>query len=96
MRGRLVGRYDVVSGVDAPFVDVSEVDGQLFSHIEGLRAPPVPALLDQDGRLFNRYSPYQTEVVYGDDGQAVELIAYHGDTEILRARRQQRLETPTP
>lgn len=87
-RRRLVGRYTVLSGVDAPYIDVSDVDGQLYAHIEGMRAPPTPALMDQDGRLFNRYSPYQTEVRYGDDGLARELAAYDGGTEILRARRQ--------
>ena len=87
-RQRLVGRYDVVAGVDAPFIDVFDRDGQLFSHIEGLRAPPLPASMDQDGRLFNRYSPYQTDVVYGDDGNAQELIAFEGSTVILRARRR--------
>jgi hypothetical protein len=30
-RQQLVGRYTVVSGVDAPFLDVTEVNGQLFS-----------------------------------------------------------------
>lgn len=92
-RRRLVGRYAVLSGVDAPHIDVSDVDGQLYAHIEGMRAPPTPALMDQDGRLFNRYSPYQTEVRYGDDGQAFELAAYDGGTEILRARRQPGLAT---
>lgn len=87
-RMNLAGRYDVVSGVDAPFIDVIDRDGQLFSHIEGMRAPPVPALMDQDSRLFNRYSPYQTQVVYSKDGRALELIAFDGGTEILRARRR--------
>lgn len=86
-RQRLVGRYTVVSGVDAPFLDVTEVNGQLFSYIEGMRAPPLPVLMDAEGRLFNRYSPYESTVVFGDDGQALEIAAFDGDTEILRARR---------
>lgn len=86
-RRRLVGRYALISGVDAPFIDVIDIEGQLFSHIEGMRAPPAPVLMDQDGRLFNRYSPYQTDVVYGNDGRALELIAFDGGTEVLRARR---------
>ena len=87
-RSRFLGRYAVVSGVDAPFLDVTEQSGQLFSHIEGMRAPPVPVLMDSAGRLFNRYSPYESEVVYDASGMAVELIAFDGGTEILRARRQ--------
>ena len=86
-RQRLVGRYTVVSGVDAPFLDITEVNGQLFSYIEGMRAPPLPVLVDADGRLFNRYSPYESTVVFGDDGRALEIAAFDGDTEILRARR---------
>lgn len=86
-RQRLVGRYTVVSGVDAPFLDVTEVNGQLFSYIEGMRAPPLPILMDTAGRLFNRYSPYESKVVFGDDGRALEITAFDGDVEILRARR---------
>ena len=84
---RLVGRYALVSGVDAPFLDLSARDNQLFSYIEGMRAPPMPGLMNADGRLFNRYSPYDIEIIYGSDGLAQELIALDGDTEILRARR---------
>jgi len=86
-RRRFVGRYPIVSGVDAPYVDICEQGNMLLSHIQGHNAPPVPALMAADGRIFNRYSPYETEVVFDASGLAVELIAFDGDTEILRARR---------
>lgn len=86
-RGRLVGRYRVESGVDAPFLDVMERDGALISHIEGLRAPPWPVLMDENGRLFNRFSPFESRVRYGADGRAEEIVAFEGPTEVLRAVR---------
>lgn len=87
-RRRLAGRYRILSGVDAPYVDVVEHDGMLWSHIEGHRAPPLPVLMDTQGRLFNRYAPFETTVVRAADGRAEQLVVFDGTTEFLRARRQ--------
>ena len=86
-RRKLAGRYGIVSGVDAPYIEVADRDGLLWSHIEGHRAPPVPVLMDQAGRLFNRYSPFDSAVIRSADGVAQELIVYDGAVEIIRARR---------
>jgi len=86
-RRRLAGRYTIVSGVDAPYIEVADRDGLLWSHIEGHRAPPVPVLMDQAGRLFNRYSPFESAVIRSPEGMAQELVVYDGTVEIIRARR---------
>lgn len=87
-RRRIAGRYRIVSGVDAPYIDVVERDGQIWSQIVGHRAPPVPALMDDSGRLFNRYSPFESAVVRDANGVVTEIVAYDGNVEILRARRE--------
>lgn len=86
-RRKLAGRYSIVSGVDAPYIEVADRDGLLWSHIEGHRAPPVPVLMDRSGRLFNRYSPFESAVIRSADGTAQELVVYDGSVEIIRARR---------
>jgi hypothetical protein len=45
--------------------------------------------MDQNGRLFNRARPSETEVIYGPDGRAEELVVRQfGDAEIMRMRRR--------
>jgi CubicO group peptidase (beta-lactamase class C family) len=86
-RGRLAGRFRIVSGVDAPYLDVIDRDGQAWAQIVGHRAAPVPVLMDQTGRLFNRYSPFESAAIRDATGRVVEIVAYDGSIEILRARR---------
>lgn len=86
-RRQLAGTYPIVSGVDAPAIEVAEKDGHLLAHIVGHRAPPLPVLMDGQGRLFNRFSPFETTVLRAEDGRALELVVHDGATEILRARR---------
>ncbi|HZZ36626.1 MAG TPA: serine hydrolase domain-containing protein [Caulobacteraceae bacterium] len=84
----LAGRYAIVSGVDAPFLDIWAEDGGLKSHIGGMRGGPNVLMMDERGRLFHRAGPYETAVTYGQDGRAIELSVLEGGaTEILHARR---------
>lgn len=87
-RRQLAGRYRIVSGVDAPYLEVVEREGQVWSQIVGHRAPPVPVLMDASGRLFNRYSPFESVALRDAEGIVIELAAYDGEVEILRARRE--------
>ena len=83
-----VGRYRIVSGVDAPHMDVWSEDGKLFSKIEGMILPPREVFLDESGRLFGQQTPSETEVVYGPDGRVQQLIVYaEGEVEMIRAER---------
>ncbi|TPE60990.1 beta-lactamase family protein [Sandaracinobacter neustonicus] len=85
---RYAGRYRIVSGVDAPYIDISVRDGRLTSHIEGMILPPGPIYMDENGRFFSQQMPGETEVRYDAAGQAVTLIAYaDGEIELLRAER---------
>ncbi len=87
---RYVGAYDIVSGVEMPEMNIWVEDGHLMTHIQGMRGGPNQPLMDASGRLFNLSRPSETEVVYGPDGRAQELIVRQfGVTEILRMRRKQ-------
>jgi hypothetical protein len=86
---RYTGTYDIVSGVEMPELRVWVEDGDLYTHVEGMRGGPNRTLMDQDGRLFNRRRPSETEVIYGPDGKAKELVSrLFGLTETMRMRRR--------
>jgi hypothetical protein len=86
---RFVGIYDIVSGVEMPEMRVWVEDGALVTHIQGMRGGPNRPAMDQNGRLFNRARPSETEVIYGPDGRAEELVVRQfGDAEIMRMRRR--------
>ena len=83
------GVYDIVSGVEMPEMRVWSEDGALVTRIEGMRGGPNRPLMDQAGRLFNVFRPSETEIVYGPDGRAAELVVRQfGDAEIMRMRRR--------
>lgn len=85
---RYVGRYRIVSGVEAPHIDIWVDDNRLYSRIEGMILPPGAIHMDENGRLFSQQVPGETAVEYDADGRAVGLIAYAGGTvELLRAER---------
>lgn len=85
---RYVGRYRIVSGIDAPHIDIWVEDGQLHSHIQGLILPPRPIYMDEGGRFFSQQVPGETVVEYDGEGRAMTLTAYAGeDIELLRAER---------
>jgi CubicO group peptidase (beta-lactamase class C family) len=86
---RYVGTYDIVSGVEMPEMNIWVEDGELVTQITGMRGGPGRPLMDQNGRLFNRARPSETEVIYGPDGRAEELVVLSfGVTEIIRMRRR--------
>jgi len=86
---RYTGVYDIVSGVEMPELKAWSENGQLYTHIAGMRGGPNHTLMDQNGRLFNRRRPSETEVVYGPDGRAHELILrLFGEAEVMRMRRR--------
>jgi CubicO group peptidase (beta-lactamase class C family) len=88
-KDRLVGRYDIVSGVSAPYIDIWREDDQLFSRTEGFIFPPRAIFLGENGRFFGQQTPAETQVRYGQDGLAEELTAFgEGEVEILRAVRR--------
>ena len=83
------GRYRIVTGVDAPFINVWEEDGVLYSEIVGMRGGKRRVRMDQNGRLFNERTPFDTAIEYGPDGRAMTLrIIEGGTTEIVRAERE--------
>ena len=72
-----------------PEMKVWAEDGALVTHIQGMRGGPNRPLMDAAGRLFNRARPSETEIVYGPDGRAAELVVrMFGDVEIMRMRRR--------
>ncbi len=82
------GRYRIVSGVDAPFINLWEEEGVLYSEIVGMRGGKRRVRMDQNGRLFNERTPFDTAIAYGPDGRAMTLrILEGGTTEIVRAER---------
>lgn len=86
---RYTGVYDIISGVEMPEMRIWAEDGVLTTEIKGMRGGPSKPLMDQNGRLFNRFRPTETEVIYGPDGRAEELvIRTFGVTEIMRMRRR--------
>ena len=86
---RYTGVYDIVSGVEMPELKAWAENGELYTHIEGMRGGPNHTLMDDKGRLFNRRRPSETEVVYGPDGRAQELILRSfGEGEMMRMRRR--------
>ncbi len=86
---RYVGTYDIVSGVDAPEVKIWAQDGKLMNQVTGMRGGPREIMMDQNGRFFNRMGPYETALIYDDQGVVQELsVLKGGTTEIMRARRR--------
>jgi CubicO group peptidase (beta-lactamase class C family) len=87
---RYVGRYRIVSGIDAPHIDIWVQDGRLHSHIEGLILPPRPIFMDEEnGRFFSQQVPSETAVEYDSNGRAQTLTSYvEGNIEFLRATRE--------
>jgi len=86
---KYVADYDIVSGVDAPGMKIWAEGDKLFSQIIGMRSGKREIFLDQNGRFFNRFGPYETEVIYDDEGRARELrVLRDGKNEIIRARRR--------
>ncbi|HTX48140.1 MAG TPA: serine hydrolase domain-containing protein [Caulobacteraceae bacterium] len=86
---RYTGVYDIVSGVEMPELKVWTENGDLYTHIQGMRGGPNRTLMDQNGRLFNRSRPSDTEVIYGPDGVARELVLrLFGVAEYMRMRRR--------
>lgn len=86
---RYVGTYDIVSGVEMPELRAWEEDGQLFTHIPGMRGGPNATFRDVSGRLFNRSRPSETEAIFGADGRVEELsLKLFGEAEIMRMRRR--------
>jgi CubicO group peptidase (beta-lactamase class C family) len=87
---RYVGVYDIISGVEMPEMRIWAEDGVLVTHIQGMRGGPSRPLMDKGGRLFNANRPSETEVIYGPDGRAQELIIrMFGVTEIMHMRRRE-------
>jgi CubicO group peptidase (beta-lactamase class C family) len=86
---RYVGVYDIISGVEMPEMRIWVEDGALVTQIEGMRGGPNRPLMDRGGRLFNLNRPSETEVIYGPDGRAEELVVRaFGVTELLHMRRR--------
>lgn len=83
------GDFDIVSGVEMPLLRIFVEDGRLKSEIPGMRNGVQDMLLDKTGRMFNRNSPFETELIRGAGGQVDEIVAYAGgSTEIMRAKRR--------
>lgn len=86
---QLVGRYDIVSGVDAPYIDIWRDGDRLISRTEGFIFPPAVMHKGVNGRYFRQQTPSETQVWHGPDGRAERLTAFSdGDVEILSAVRQ--------
>ncbi len=86
---RYIGRYAVVSGLDAPHLDIWSEEGRLMSRVEGLIFPPRPIHLGRNGRFFNQQTPAETEVSFGADGRVKSLrIIADGEVELFRAERR--------
>jgi len=86
---RYVGVYDILSGVDLPEMRVWVEDGALLTHIPGMRGGPNRTFRDQNGRLFNRTRPSDTEIFFGPDGRVEELsVKFFGQVELIRLRRR--------
>ena len=86
---KYTGSFDIVSGVDLPEMKVWVENGALTTHIPGMRGGPNQPLMDENGRLFNRTRPSETEIIYGPDGRAREyVVRQFGLTELLRMRRR--------
>ena len=91
-RARHVGRFRIVSGIDAPHIDIWDENDQLHSHVQGLILPPRPIYMDAGGRFFSQLVPGETAIEYGPDGRAMRLISYGADgTQFLQAER---IESP--
>ncbi|MFT3723372.1 MAG: serine hydrolase domain-containing protein [Hyphomonadaceae bacterium] len=85
----LVGRYDIVSGISAPHLDMWVENGQLHSFIEGLILPPRPIYLADNGRFFTQQTASETEIEWDREGRPVGLTVYaEGDTPLLQAVRR--------
>ena len=85
---RYVGTYRIVSGIELPILKAWREGEQLFTEIPGLRVGVRKSWLDEQGRLFNQSSPFETHVTFGPDGRAATLTVLSGGiTEILRAER---------
>ena len=86
---RYVGEYQIVSGVEMPYVRVYADNGVLKSEIPQMRVSGMPLYIDDKGILFNRFTKFETRVCYGRDGRALQLTAFEGESsEILRAVRE--------
>ncbi|MEJ0028513.1 MAG: serine hydrolase domain-containing protein [Rhizomicrobium sp.] len=86
---RYVGDYDVISGPGFPLMQVFVEDGILKSNMPGMRGGARQMRMDQDGRFFHMFGPYDTVPVWGPDGKAQELrVLRDGETEVMRVRRR--------
>jgi CubicO group peptidase (beta-lactamase class C family) len=86
---KLAGTYTIVSGVEAPAINVWTEGDRLYSEIVGMRGGKREVRMDVSGRLFNGTGPYDTAIEYGPDGRGMALTVYEGGTaEILRAERK--------
>ncbi len=83
------GEFEIVSGVEMPLLRIFVEEGRLKSEIPGMRSGIQDVLLDKEGRMFNRSSPFETELIRGASGRVDEIVAYvGGTTEIMRAKRR--------
>ncbi|MGA9794410.1 MAG: serine hydrolase domain-containing protein [Rhizomicrobium sp.] len=87
MLSKFEGQYRITSGIELPVMNIWSEDGQLKSEVPGLRAGVRTLFMDDTGRFFSQSGPYETSIVYGEDGRALELIVYEGTEEIMRAAR---------
>ena len=86
-RQRYVGQYRIVAGIELPLLKVWEEDGRLWNEVPGLRFGVQEVFCDDQGSLFNQTGPFETSVVFGDDGRAAELVVSEGGAQVLRAER---------
>ncbi|BCW90884.1 D-aminopeptidase [Alphaproteobacteria bacterium SO-S41] len=85
---RYIGTYTIVSGVEMPYLRIWRDGGRLLSDIPGMRVGIRETFIDEDGIMFNRMQPSGTQVTYGADGRANELLSVRADgTPMIRAVR---------
>jgi CubicO group peptidase (beta-lactamase class C family) len=83
---KIIGRYDIISGISAPHIDVWTDQGQLHSYVEGLIFPPRPIYLGQNGRFFTQQTSSETRFEFDEKGEAISLTTFgEGEVELLRA-----------
>jgi CubicO group peptidase (beta-lactamase class C family) len=85
---RYVGEFRIEAGIELPRIRVWVEDGRLFSEVPGLRFGAQETFCDEDGVLFQQTGPFETHVVFGDDGNADEFVVREGAVLVLRARRE--------
>jgi CubicO group peptidase (beta-lactamase class C family) len=84
----LMGDYQIVEGPQVIPMRIYEEHGVLMSTIDGMRMSTHEVRMDENGRMFSRMGPFDSELIRDAGGKVIEMIVRRdGKAEMMRPRR---------